>query len=450
MSSFRLASTRIALGVLVLGMAIYLGSILWTWRLTTSWSEKETLKFSDGLRGVWLWPKAGKEPYPAVLFANGGTGTLEHNLPLAIELTKHGVACFLFDFGGQGGSKAGGQPEQDLAAAIAALKQHPRVDPKRLGAVGHSLGGRLITEHADKFRAEVVFGNLSERESPDILIAYSRFEFLFDPPSSPTVVVGPWTDHLSGPMDPVLLRASLDWLGQRLGFKATHPVTEPTRILARLLALLGGAFIVLSLLMFLPAVEPWPSGDAPIPSSFLWITSLGTMVLPVLFCRREKPVFRLSDRPRGIALLLGGAFFISVYLLSVAAFSWSYFDVVLHARKWGFFAAMSVVFTLIQWHDQALLHGKLIESPEISWAQLWRAGFVASACRWAVAGLILVVVLLAGGRPGIWMILGTVCIVTFWLESLAVSLSCRARHSLAGAAFLGMTWAWLWTVFLPM
>jgi len=446
----RPAGARTALGVLVLGLAVYLGSILWTWRLTASWSEKETLRFSDGLRGVWLWPKSGREPYPAVLFANGGTGTLEHNLPLAIELTKHGVACFLFDFGGQGGSRAGGQPERDLGDAIAALKRHPRVDPKRVGAVGHSLGGRLITERADEFRAEVVFGNLSERQSPDILIAYSRFEFLFDPPASPTVVVGPWTDHLNGPMDPVLLRPSLDWLGPRLGFQATQPLTEPTRILARLLALLGGAVLVLGLLLFLPSPEPWPSGDSPIPSSFLWVTSVGTMIVPALLCRREKPVFRLSDRPRGGALLLGGAFFALVYLLSVAAFSWSYFDVVLHARKWGFFAAMSVVFTLIQWHDQALLHGKLIGSPEISWARLWRAGVVAAACRWAVAGLVFAVVLLRGGRPGIWMIVATVSFVTFWLESLAVSLSCRARHSLAGAVFLGMTWAWLWTVFLPM
>src|SRR5258706_598709 len=116
-------------GILLLGIALFTGGTARTWTLTRSWSVKEEVRFADGLRGVWLWPKSGREPYPAALFANGATGTLEHNLPLAIELTKHGVACFLFDFGGQGGSKPGHQPEADLVSAIEVFRSHPRVDP---------------------------------------------------------------------------------------------------------------------------------------------------------------------------------------------------------------------------------------------------------------------------------------------------------------------------------
>src|SRR5476651_573377 len=103
--------TRLPLGVLVAGAILYAGGIAWTSRLTSDWCDKEEVRFAEGLRGVWLWPKSGAEPFPAVLFANGATGTLEHNLPLAIELTKHGVACFLFDFQGQGGSRAGSPSE---------------------------------------------------------------------------------------------------------------------------------------------------------------------------------------------------------------------------------------------------------------------------------------------------------------------------------------------------
>jgi hypothetical protein len=324
------------------------------------------------------------------------------------------------------------------------------VDPNRLAAVGHSLGARLISEHSGKFRAEVLFGNLSERDSPDILIAYSRFEFLFDPPGSGNVVIGPWSDHLTGPLDPVLLRSSMDWLGKRLGFDPVHQLSEPARLVARLIALLGGAWIIFALLLLLPVSEPMPAGQAPIPRSFLWVTSAGTMSLPVLLLRRERPAFRLFERPTGLVLFWGIAFFAAIYVLSACAFSWSYFNVLLYPRKLGFFSVMGSVFTVIMWHDQSLLHGRLIEKPEVRWKELWIAAFIGSAGRWLVACLVFVVVVASGGRPGLWMVLAGVCFVTFWLEGLAVSLSVRVRHPLAGATFLGLTWSWLWAVFLPM
>lgn len=438
------------IAALLVGAALYVGGVLWTSRLTYAWSQNEELRFGPDLRGVWLWPRSGQEPFPGVIFANGGTGTLPHNLPLAVELSKYGVACFLFDFAGQGGSRSGGQPEQDLKEAISYFRNHPKVDRSRLGAVGHSLGGRLISEHSREFRGEVIFGNLPEQESPDILIAYSRYEFLFDRPDGPNVVIGPWTDHLTGPMDPILLNASMRWFGNRLGFQPSKRITEPTRLLARIVALLGGALVVLGLVLALPVLEPAPAGSAPISSSFLWVTSVGTLALAVLLARRERPQFRLSDASRFYAVLIGGAFFGAVYLLSAIAFSWSYFDVVLHLRKLPFFLGMSVVFSLIQWHDQALIHGRLIEAPEVRWRELWVAGLLGSAGRWLAAVLVFSALLLAGGRSGVWMILSLVCFVTFWLEGLGAVLSCRARHGLAGATFLGMAWSWLWTVFLPM
>lgn len=432
------------------GVVLYGVGVLCTWELTRSWSEKEELRFADGLRGVWLWPREKAEPYPAVLFANGATGTLEHNLPLAIELTKHGVACFLFDFGGQGGSRSGHEPERDLVAAIAVLRSNPRVDPDRLAAVGHSLGARLISEHSGEFRGEVLFGNLPEYDSPHILIAYSRQEFLFDPPASGNVVTGPWSDHLTGPADSVLLRSSMTWLGKRLGFEPVHQISEPSRLFARLSALLGGALIIFALLLFLPIGEPMPAGEAPIPRSFLWITSAGTMTLPVLLLRRQRPAFRLSEKPIAFAVVWGVAFFTGVYVLSACALSWSYFNVLLYPRKLWFFCVMGLIFTLIMWHDQSLLHGPLIEKPGFRWRELWNAAFAGSAGRWLVACLIFVIVVASRGRPGVWMVLSAVSFVTFWLEGFAVCLSVRIRHPLAGATFLGLTWAWLWAVFLPM
>jgi uncharacterized protein len=93
----------------------------------------------------WFLPAQG----PArgtIVFFHGNAANISNHLPLVRWLPAAGYAVFLFDYRGYGVS--GGEPSregliQDGAAAIAAVRARPDVDPARLVVYGHSLGGAV-------------------------------------------------------------------------------------------------------------------------------------------------------------------------------------------------------------------------------------------------------------------------------------------------------------------
>lgn len=103
-----------------------------------------------------------KNPSPAVMICHGfggdKLGKNEVYLKVARELTKAGIATFRFDFRGCGDSEGDFNDitleglVSDAEVVVDFLKKDPRLDPKRLGIFGRSLGGSiaLMTAHRTK------------------------------------------------------------------------------------------------------------------------------------------------------------------------------------------------------------------------------------------------------------------------------------------------------------
>lgn len=93
----------------------------------------------------------GKRPSPCVILLHGYTGDRvgEHFIfvKAARELARNGTAAFRFDFRGSGESQGDFRDisiETEISDALKALeviRGLPEVDPKRVGLLGHSLGG---------------------------------------------------------------------------------------------------------------------------------------------------------------------------------------------------------------------------------------------------------------------------------------------------------------------
>ena len=101
---------------------------------------------SDGHRLLGtLYLARGSEPKPTALLLHGCPG-LQQNGDLAVALRDHGWNSLIFHYRGSWGS--GGRYDlrtvpADVTAAVDHLSggAYPAVDPRRLVAVGHSLGG---------------------------------------------------------------------------------------------------------------------------------------------------------------------------------------------------------------------------------------------------------------------------------------------------------------------
>ena len=119
--------------------------------------ERWTYEGDDlAIRGILLKPE-GKGPFPAVLISHGlGGNATAFGMSKAREMTKWGLVCMACDYthaANPGGTKldpagAGrqtyGASEENLRRAskcLDILTSLPEVDPKKLCAYGHSMGG---------------------------------------------------------------------------------------------------------------------------------------------------------------------------------------------------------------------------------------------------------------------------------------------------------------------
>jgi len=114
--------------------------------------EEREITFNNGpvrLSGSLLLPP-GSKAVPAVVFLHGsGPEGRWASRFLASQLATHGIAALIYDKRGVGQSTGDWRqatPDdlaQDAAAALARLRQEPRIDPRRIGVHGHSQGGTL-------------------------------------------------------------------------------------------------------------------------------------------------------------------------------------------------------------------------------------------------------------------------------------------------------------------
>jgi pimeloyl-ACP methyl ester carboxylesterase len=114
--------------------------------------EERAVTFTNGsvtLAGTLLLPRQG-DALAAVVFLHGsGAEGRWASRFLASHLASHGIAALIYDKRGVGGSTGDWRQAtlEDLAAdgaaAVASLRQEPRIDRARIGIHGHSQGGTL-------------------------------------------------------------------------------------------------------------------------------------------------------------------------------------------------------------------------------------------------------------------------------------------------------------------
>lgn len=112
----------------------------------------------------------GEGPFPAVLLITGSGAqdrdeTIFEHKPfwvIADHLSRAGIAALRVDDRGVGGSSGGetaatsADLATDVAAGVAFLRQRPKIDPKRIGLIGHSEGG-LIAPMVAAEDAQIAF-----------------------------------------------------------------------------------------------------------------------------------------------------------------------------------------------------------------------------------------------------------------------------------------------------
>ena len=102
---------------------------------------------SDGVTlSGWYLPSSNRA---AVVLLHGASSTRSNVLDHAVVLARHGYGVLLFDARGHGLSTGramdfGWYGDRDVAAAVEYLQHRPDVDPRRIGAVGMSMGGEEV------------------------------------------------------------------------------------------------------------------------------------------------------------------------------------------------------------------------------------------------------------------------------------------------------------------
>jgi len=107
------------------------------------------LSHGSKLLGVF-YRAAGAAPRPSAVLIHGTPG-IEKHLDLAYRLRDRGWNCLCFHFRGSWGSEGSfsftGLAE-DIAVAVAWLRQHPNVDPEHIALIGGAMGGHAALLYA--------------------------------------------------------------------------------------------------------------------------------------------------------------------------------------------------------------------------------------------------------------------------------------------------------------
>ena len=130
-----------------------------------------TLRDKGTLAGTLTLPQ-GNGPYPVAIMISGSgvqdrDETIAGHKPffvLADRLARNGIATLRYDDRGAGASKANSNVSandvaHDVLEIFNKLKTHAKIDPKRIGLIGHSEGG-FVAGIAAREEAEIAFAVL--------------------------------------------------------------------------------------------------------------------------------------------------------------------------------------------------------------------------------------------------------------------------------------------------
>jgi uncharacterized protein len=137
-----------------------------------------TVPAADGVAlAATLTLPVGPGPHPAVLLlpgsgkvdrdSNAGRVRMDLGHPLATTLARHGIASLRYDRRGAGDTPGDWHSvgfldnRDDAAAALAALRTHPEIQPRAVGVLGHSEGAvhaMWLAAHAQAAAAVLLAG----------------------------------------------------------------------------------------------------------------------------------------------------------------------------------------------------------------------------------------------------------------------------------------------------
>jgi dienelactone hydrolase len=159
--------------------------------------------YSEGLKiyGLLTVPYAEmpETGYPAIVFNHGYIPpevyrTTERYIAYVDNLAKSGYIVFRIDYRGHDRSEGEARSAYsdpgylaDVLNAVAALKQHPLVDPQRIGMWGHSMGGYLTLRTmtvSPEIRAGVIWSGVVA-SYPDLLCCWRRSQVFPTPTPDP-------------------------------------------------------------------------------------------------------------------------------------------------------------------------------------------------------------------------------------------------------------------------
>ncbi len=110
--------------------------------------------YNRNLSAMFFYPNNGLEKYPVVCKAHGlVSNTFEKEEELATMLTEEGIAYFTFHFTGFYDSTGETTIQiqlMNLDYIITYLTNHPKVDPRRIGLLGVSMGAAIAVCHASR------------------------------------------------------------------------------------------------------------------------------------------------------------------------------------------------------------------------------------------------------------------------------------------------------------
>lgn len=112
--------------------------------------REEEIRFRNGgleLYGKLVLPAEGDGPFPLVVLVHGsGSEAATFSYHRQYQFPAEGVATFVYDKRGTG--RSGGKFTMrfdvlagDVLAAVNRLRNHPKIDPERIGLAGYSQGG---------------------------------------------------------------------------------------------------------------------------------------------------------------------------------------------------------------------------------------------------------------------------------------------------------------------
>lgn len=175
-------------------------AVLWLAMTTLAAAETTSIKLgvSKGMNAELLLPD-GPGPYPAILLLHTSGGLQAADLDYAKRLVEAGyvvaVPAFLDAYGIKAKTRQaaftayGQQIYDDLVAGLEQLRGNPKVNPKKLGALGFSNGGYFALWLAATGQVQVgisYYGALTGAGSDRTL---ERFQQAFSAGSSPVLIL---------------------------------------------------------------------------------------------------------------------------------------------------------------------------------------------------------------------------------------------------------------------